>query len=382
VPRIESVIGPPGTGKTTRLLKDVEELLAKEIKAHVAITSYTNYSCNEVARRLESPSVKAETLYKLASPHTKKYRPGGNSFKARNKLYQNSILWSGNTAAIQQYVNDAPSSAPRREREFLQHRLRELHSCTDKFPSWIHDEKFPRGMEYDVTLARWLEDGAPRKFLHPFFSHIFVDEAQDVSVLQGRVIQALCLPGGTIRAYGDPHQAILTQGLEGEQPSLFARAGETETLTGGFRVPLNIAQLAQQVMEPLGCPPAEDWADHSRTGDILLFGQGMKPRSGFCIAHSRAVAATFANCCPVPFILDPRVCLKEKIDFCHTPLFGAPAMVKGWESKTVYLHKFAPRFMRAYDEGCPHVRRQVYVAITRCQRRLLLHSEWYRRLVG
>jgi AAA domain-containing protein len=380
--KIQAIVGLPGTGKTESLLRDVRELLSRKERCRVAITSYTRYSCSVAAGRLYPLDVPVATLYSLAAPHTKEFRQFETFFKPKKKRYQCSLLGAGDVTAIQQFVNDAPSSGPRREREFVECRLQELHACEDEFPSWIHERGLPPSLHYDVTLALWLEAGAPRGPGHPPYNQLFVDEAQDVSVLQARVITALCQPDGLIRAYGDPFQAILTQGLGEEEPPLFAWADETETLKGGYRLPLCIAQLAQSVMNGWGCPPAEDWADLEKPGDILMYYGGAKHRQGFCITHSRATAATLAKACPVRFLLYPQVGKELGLDLSRTPLFGAPAMVKGHESPAVYLHKFAPRFMRAYDEGCPHVRKQVFVALTRAEERLVLHPEWHRRLVG
>lgn len=380
MPTIQAIIGLPGVGKTQRLIQDLEEHLKWCPSIWPAVTSYTNFTCDGVTRRVGG-EIESDTIYKLIYPHAKHYVPSSSFYRPSKKRYQKDTLRSEDTSAIKEFVDDAPTSrGTKAERSMVQRMRRELHSCSDEFPSWIHDEKIPRGLQHDVTLARWLDAGANLESNYQRLSSIYVDEAQDLSVLQARAVLALCRPDAQIRVYGDPFQAILTQGLEGESPPLFAWADETETLVGGHRVPLPIARMAQKVMEPWGCPPAEDWADLSRKGEILRFSDGARHRQGFRITHSRATAATLARDCPVKFLLDPKVCLRRNVDFRQTPLFGAPAMVKGWESPVVYLHKFAKRFMQQFDQGDFHVRKQVFVALTRAQYRVQLHDEWYRRL--
>jgi DNA helicase IV len=105
------------------------------------------------------------------------------------------------------------------------------------------------------------------------YVHVVVDEAQDLSAMQCRVIARRC-PLGSLTVLGDLAQAT-TPWAVGSWPETLRHLGHPDTpvrpLTAGYRVPMPVLQLANRLLPHIaaGVPPATS----IRSGqDALGFG--------------------------------------------------------------------------------------------------------------
>jgi DNA helicase-2/ATP-dependent DNA helicase PcrA len=105
-----------------------------------------------------------------------------------------------------------------------------------------------------LKVGDWLIDQKP-----PFkFSHLIIDEAQDISRIQLNLIHKLYqAAGGKLRLFfvGDPNQSIF--GFRGAFPDVFVKISHLWpmtkfiTLTGSYRSNQGILDLASAIEEPL-----------------------------------------------------------------------------------------------------------------------------------
>ena len=101
---------------------------------------------------------------------------------------------------------------------------------------------------YKVATAK-CSGGAPAKVSGLGFRHLLVDEYQDTSGAQARLIAALSSRIRRVMVVGDPHQAIY--GFAGANYKPLSKVMEgvtTMTLTKSFRMPQPIADLATAVL--------------------------------------------------------------------------------------------------------------------------------------
>jgi len=127
--------------------------------------------------------------------------------------------------------------------------------------------------DYDDLIARMveiLESGDARaSSLKARFTHVFVDEFQDINPAQYRLVRTLAPPGANLFAIGDPDQCIY--GFRGSDPALMDRLRRDDPgmqvirLTRSYRCPQRILEAAGEVLaaaapqrpllEGAGCGP-------------------------------------------------------------------------------------------------------------------------------
>ncbi|MBU2488288.1 MAG: UvrD-helicase domain-containing protein [Proteobacteria bacterium] len=115
-------------------------------------------------------------------------------------------------------------------------------------------------MDFDDILARGVRllEGAP-EFAARRFSHVLVDEYQDINPAQYRLLKALCPDGAGLFAIGDPDQAIY--GFRGADLAFFQRFSEDfpdarlVDLSANYRSVGNVLAAAERVIRPGGDAP-------------------------------------------------------------------------------------------------------------------------------
>ena len=108
-------------------------------------------------------------------------------------------------------------------------------------------------LDFDDLLLSALALLEDAKKPHRQFSHVLVDEFQDINPLQYRLLRAFCKNGKSVFAIGDPDQAIY--GFRGSDEKCFGRfladfsGAKVVTLTQNYRSTPQILHLAKNVIE-------------------------------------------------------------------------------------------------------------------------------------
>ncbi len=211
------VVAGPGTGKTHTLTARIEALLDAGVAAQsiVAVT-FTRRAARELQERLarlaqasgDGQTPRADTLHALA---LEAWTANGGqepvllSEEAARRLY----------ASVNPELFGARLRAAWRDLSLCRERLcrpAPVEGAADGPPQWA--DRFARQkaawnlLDFTDLLEFWLEklkEGSSR----PAWSHVLVDEVQDLTPLQLAIIQALAAPEGTcLFAIGDPDQSI------------------------------------------------------------------------------------------------------------------------------------------------------------------------------
>lgn len=403
--RLIGVTGLPGTGKTHRLLNDVQALNNFHRKAKFCqVTSLNNTTVNEVKHRQSTNDQEGlarvqrhMTLHKIAY-----YDMGGEehcgSVKMKRKVAPKYLTEEFTEESREQYVKDAPHRGAKRE---LAGAFKEWNPTEEPLPEDLSDRSaLPQEFGYDYTLFRVCLEYQER-FLRgdlvgsyqrgPFKGALLIDEAQDLSPLHAIVLGWYALEKHFyIRFYGDPNQMM---DQDRKLPFLWEQGGKVEEFYGldkYRRVPLQIAELAEMVLPGL-VAPAEKWCKRDEFGR-LVHGQiipvpppanGKQKRKpievsqGFSIHESRYrvntgckyVAPGVSTGCTVEAVEKPKREGRPHV------VISTAFMVKGREHEVVTLQPMLPKHVAAYLRGDLQTRRRVYVAITRSKGRLIIHQE-------
>lgn len=267
-PRIAVVAGP-GTGKTKTLVSRVLYLLQnRRVKpSKITAVTFTNKAAQEMRERLEAQlgGKKNGRNLHIGTFHSichEILRASGES----------SILADEGTAldiAREVGARLGIKEKPGKLRQMISGRRTtpEAEGVLDtsgKVP-WLdravklYEEQLSAvcGMDFDDLLLKALSLTEDPDFAFKGFTYLLVDEFQDISPLQYRLIQAWSRKGQEVFIIGDPDQAIY--GFRGADPENFGRfcqeqGAEVIRLKDNYRSTPQILDLSRQVLKNRDTP--------------------------------------------------------------------------------------------------------------------------------
>lgn len=257
-----AVYGPPGTGKTTELLRRVEIAAETFRRNRIGFLSFTKAGAGEALKRLGvTRSDVICTIHSLmfrltncSSPSVVDYRKLRQFGEAAGYQFRGQATDTGE----QMELGDQYLSILQKAENMLVRRLDEAYYDSDRpgdlagfkhfaksYRSWKDSYGF---VDFNDMLARYLDNPVPAPI-----DILFVDEAQDLSDLQWRVLDTLVsvTPGLVeMTIAGDDDQAIYewaganTHGmLEFEE----RYGAERTVLSQSWRVPVSVHAVAVNI---------------------------------------------------------------------------------------------------------------------------------------
>lgn len=249
------VLGPPGTGKTTKVLEYISQYQKREDIQSIALCSFTVSAKDEAEQRLRAQltmeKVTASTVHAFAFNHMK--------FK---KSYMVNTLSKfaesiGEKTQIKNDRNILNAKTPLEKAIAFHHHRRSLMDTGHLYlPSGITMEtiehyiasfenyKKQQGfLDYNDVLLRYIKDGTPLDF-----DVAFIDEAQDLSVLQHMAVKKMFMHAKDQIMAGDDDQTIF--GFAGVKTINFIEweADRVEVLTKSWRLGVNICNYSKHVL--------------------------------------------------------------------------------------------------------------------------------------
>jgi superfamily I DNA/RNA helicase len=250
---VSRVIGPPGAGKTTEIVRLCQEAVERTGPGNVMVISLTKAAANEVIRR--ETGVDEDMVGTL---HSMCYRAcdGPKLIKPKqlmewNTLYPFYAMTDIGTGAVKVH-HDKLGDELFSEIEINRQNLRPQSVWTEPqrnfFAAWTEWKE--SGGLWDFTDL--LENAANETTLPPGSPAVLLaDEAQDFSRLELAVICRWSMWIDEITLVGDPYQNL----FEFRGSSKDAMDGDARILDQSYRLPKAAYKLATKIMSSMKCLP-------------------------------------------------------------------------------------------------------------------------------
>jgi superfamily I DNA/RNA helicase len=285
---VTKVFGPPGSGKTTFLLNVVEtELDGKTSPVQMGYFAFTKKAATEARDRAiqKFPNLNPDSDFPwFRTLHSLAYRCLGISTKdmMSPEHYREFAQEAGIELAVE---TGEEEFAVRVDNPILNEiniaRIKglDLHTHYNKSAmtiEWFHFEYVERAyrqykevrslLDFTDLLEQVLNfpDRLPR------LDVLIIDEAQDLSLLQWRLVEQLALRAQRCFLAGDDDQAVYTW-AGADVNSFLHFAGDVKILDQSYRVPARIHALANRVVTRIRNRQPKVWKAREEDGSISYY---------------------------------------------------------------------------------------------------------------
>ena len=284
---ITKIFGPPGSGKTTYLLNTVEQELADVHSTMVGYFAFTRKAANEARDRamVKFPELNPNLDFPwFRTLHSLAYRCLGISTKdmMTQKNYSEFAKEAG--LDISTSVED-DEHVVRADNPILNQinlarirgeDLRVHYNRSEMDIEWFHFEYVERAyrkykekhllLDFTDLLERLVDE--PQRL--PALDVLIVDEAQDLSRLQWRLVMELASRAKRSYIAGDDDQAVYVwAGADVE--SFLSCEGEIKILQQSYRVPAKVHSLADSIVRRIQKRQEKTWAPKDDQGTISYY---------------------------------------------------------------------------------------------------------------
>jgi DNA helicase-2/ATP-dependent DNA helicase PcrA len=285
---ITKVFGPPGSGKTTFLLGIVEQELAGDVHPmKIGYFAFTKKAATEARDRAiqKFPNLNPDTDFPFfRTLHSLAYRCLGISTKdmMSPEHYREFALEAGIELAIE---NGDEDFAVRVDNPILNEiniarirgmDLRTHYNKSEMQIEWYHFEYVERAYRHYKTSRNLLDftDLLEQVLLEPSrlpeLDALIIDEAQDLSRLQWRLVEQLSLRAQRAFLAGDDDQAVYTW-AGADVASFLGFSGDVKILDQSYRVPSKIHALANHVVTRIKQRQPKVWKAREEEGSISYY---------------------------------------------------------------------------------------------------------------
>lgn len=277
------VLGGPGCGKTTALIQEVMDLLKAGVHpTEIGFVSFTRKAAEEATSRAQSElNLSEDDMPFFRTLHSLAFKIGG--FAPDQLMTPEHWDEYADWMKIKIYGTDAATGMVHTEERGLQaHALarlmcrplddmcKELRVETTRAEYYArHLQKFKDSKEvYDYTdlLERFVESAHT-----PRLNTLIVDEAQDLSALQWRMVEKLAESSGELIVAGDDDQAIY-EWAGGDTAHFLALQGERVVLPRSYRMARKIHELVRAITGYIPNRFEKDFTYNREGGEVSRVG--------------------------------------------------------------------------------------------------------------
>lgn len=203
------VVAGPGTGKTQTLMGRIDYLLERGTRARrILAVTFTRKAAREMNERMKSQLGESEVMPRADTLHSL-------AFEYWTQVFEQAPTLMNEESALKVFTRANPDIPAGKVKSFW-NSLNLARETLEEFPAFLSDchrnyteqkDKWNL-VDYTDLLEFWLEDLRSEGYIRSY-THILVDEVQDLSALQVEVIKLLTGPSGEgFFAIGDPDQSI------------------------------------------------------------------------------------------------------------------------------------------------------------------------------
>lgn len=270
------IFGPPGTGKTTKLLSILEEELKTYSKDEIAFVSYTKEGVNQGKKRaIEKFGGKLDeypyfrTLHSLAfyalgakpvDMITKKHY---KEFSKKMGMYFTGYYTEDLKHNDDKYlfINDLHRNNPRLVKNYIDtvdiKKYNFVKNNYKRFKDHFGIRDYTDLIEGFIDIGK----GTPVKV-------VIIDEAQDLTTLQWKMIWTAFKHVDKMYVAGDDDQAIY-QWSGADVEYFLDMEGDIEILKQSYRLPSSVLDLSKKVSSMISKRVVKDYKSTGKEGDVI-----------------------------------------------------------------------------------------------------------------
>ena len=269
------IVGPPGTGKTNRIAKDVERIQndqpTRADESPVIVCSLTKAAATEAKGRVNLPDGAVGTCHSLgwrSQGDHKRPLFGKKEIELWYEKFPNWVL-----SPYLEFADDS-GSGDSSDLWFDYHLYR--HTMTPR------NEWHPQVEEFADEWEKFKDDNLVCDFsdMIEFASseapmnatHIICDEAQDMSRLENHMLSEWAKSAGALVRVGDPLQSLYT--WRGAEPDLLLNQPDTEVLEQSYRLPKTVHRMAvswAKALDPPAFKPTDKMGEVSWSNSNFMY---------------------------------------------------------------------------------------------------------------
>lgn len=284
---VYKILGCPGAGKTTYLLNRVEaELTNGVLPQRIGYFSFTRKAADEARDRaiIKFPTLSAKSDFPyFRTLHSLAFKVLGarkgdvmqpehyQEFSTLTGIEIGNVVDEYGTVKTENPIVNAINMA-----RLAGEDLRAHYNKSDLEIEWHHFEYVDRALRHFkvshnlIDFTDMLNDACERPELMPELDVVIVDEAQDLSRMQWKLVHLLISKSKRAYVASDADQALyLWAGADID--SLFALEGETVVLEQSWRVPAAIHRLADSVVRRIRHRFEKKWLPRDYEGEVHTY---------------------------------------------------------------------------------------------------------------
>lgn len=288
--KVHLILGPPGTGKTHRLMQELDQALQLYDPKRIGFVAFTKKAAEEAkSRAVEQFGLTSDDLLHFRTLHSFAFKMMGYSSKQIMGVsdYINIAQTLGLFISYRTFNEDGSFHAQTKgDRLLFLANLARLQSKTieEVHADWMDENLTVHEIQLmSETIEAYKFQNGKKDFTDvildyismgfvPDFDILFVDEAQDLAPVQWSMVSKLATNAGSVFIAGDDDQAIFKWAGADVNTFLNLKVGTTTVLDQSYRVPSKVATCANRIIGTVSNRFSKTWKPRMEQGVAKFIG--------------------------------------------------------------------------------------------------------------